>query len=281
MFQKNCSRFHPGVYDGDVRYKGLSNDTTTTATTHELDSPFVLGQLFFSHTHSGRLALKYDQLQEMDCLVATLSVDPVKSHEEWLRDVVAHCENNIEVKFPIIGDADRKISTAFGMLDPGTSDDQDLPLTIRYEVENDERTRCSFMLYRSHMSLRFSPCSAVFIINPENKLMLSLNYPACVGRNMDEIGTSCLRLDNNIHVSTFAHSPALTSCLQFAVSRPCNCHTKSPLLRRQIGPTTMVRRGMLLTVMFVAGVVVVVSLKKMDVSALKRQFLSPLTMTDL
>lgn len=68
----------------------------------------------------------------MDCLVATLSVDPVKSHEEWLRDVVAHCENNIEVKFPIIGDADRKISEAFGMLDPGTSDDQDLPLTIRY-----------------------------------------------------------------------------------------------------------------------------------------------------
>jgi alkyl hydroperoxide reductase subunit AhpC len=39
----------------------------------------------------------------MDCLVATLSVDPVKSHEEWLRDVVAHCENEIEVKFPIIG----------------------------------------------------------------------------------------------------------------------------------------------------------------------------------
>ena len=37
------------------------------------------------------------------------------------------------------------------MIDPGTSDDQDLPLTIR----------------------------AVFIINPENKLMLSLNYPAC------------------------------------------------------------------------------------------------------
>ena len=29
--------------------------------------------------------------------------------------------------------------------------------------------------------------SQVFIINPENKLMLSLNYPACVGRNMDEI----------------------------------------------------------------------------------------------
>lgn len=105
------------------------------------------------------MALKYDQLQAMDCLVATLSVDPVKSHEDWLRDVVAHCENEIEVKFPIIGDADRKVSEAFGMLDPGTSDAQDLPLTIR----------------------------AVFIINPENKLMLSLNFPACVGRNMDDV----------------------------------------------------------------------------------------------
>ena len=109
-------------------------------------------------TEIGRLALKYDDLQALDCLVATLSVDPVKSHHQWLDDVVAHCENDIDIKFPIIGDADRSISTAYGMIDPGSSDDQDLPLTIR----------------------------AVFIINPENKLMLSLNYPACVGRNMDE-----------------------------------------------------------------------------------------------
>ena len=82
-------------------------------------------------TEIGRLALKYDQLSAMDCLVATLSVDPVKSHTEWLDDVVAHCENDIDVKFPIIGDADRAISTAYGMIDPATSDEQDLPLTIR------------------------------------------------------------------------------------------------------------------------------------------------------
>ena len=102
---------------------------------------------------------KFDELDALECKVATLSVDPVKSHTEWLDDVVAHCENEIDIKFPIIGDADRSISTAYGMIDPGTSGSQDLPLTIR----------------------------AVFIINPENKLMLSLNYPACVGRNMDEI----------------------------------------------------------------------------------------------
>jgi peroxiredoxin 6 len=132
-------------------------------------------------TEIGRLALKYDDLQAMNCLVATLSVDPVKSHTDWLNDVVAHCENKIEVKFPIIGDADRKISTAFGMLDAGTSSEQALPLTIR----------------------------AVFIINPENKLMLSLNYPACVGRNMDEIVrcVEALQLSYQKSIATPANWP--------------------------------------------------------------------------
>ena len=109
-------------------------------------------------TEIGRLALKYDSLAAMDCLVATLSVDPVKSHNEWLTDVVAHCENKIEIKFPIIGDQDRKVSIAYGMIDPGNLDEQKLPLTIR----------------------------AVFIINPENKLMLSLNYPACGAQKTPE-----------------------------------------------------------------------------------------------
>ena len=45
------------------------------------------------------------------------------------------------------------------MLDPSNKDKNDLPLTIR----------------------------AVFIIGPDKKLKLSLNYPASVGRNMDEI----------------------------------------------------------------------------------------------
>ncbi len=45
------------------------------------------------------------------------------------------------------------------MLDPAMKDVEGLPLTIR----------------------------AVFIIGPDKKLKLSLNYPASVGRNMDEI----------------------------------------------------------------------------------------------
>ena len=67
------------------------------------------------------------------------------------------------------------------MLDESKSDEQELPLTIR----------------------------AVFIINPENKLMLSLNYPACVGRNMDEIVrcVEALQLSYEKSIATPANWP--------------------------------------------------------------------------
>merc|ERR1712178_561120 len=76
---------------------------------------------------------------------------------------------------------DRSISTTYGMIDQATSKDQSLPLTIR----------------------------AVFIINPENKLMLSLNYPACVGRNMDEIVrcVKALQLSYEKSIATPANWP--------------------------------------------------------------------------
>ena len=34
----------------------------------------------------------------------------VDSHNKWLNDVVAHCENKVTIQFPIIGDADRSIA---------------------------------------------------------------------------------------------------------------------------------------------------------------------------
>jgi 1-Cys peroxiredoxin 6 len=180
--------------DGSLRLGNVVPDFAADTTQGHWDSfhEWKKGKwaILFSHpadftpvctTEIGRLALKYDELTKLDCKVATLSVDPVKSHEDWLRDVVAHCENKIEVKFPIIGDPDRSISTAYGMIDPGNSDEQDLPLTIR----------------------------AVFIINPENKLMLSLNYPACVGRNMDEIVrcVKALQLSYEKSIATPANWP--------------------------------------------------------------------------
>jgi 1-Cys peroxiredoxin 6 len=188
------SLYPEGSTDGTIRLGNIAPDFSAETTHGPMESfhKWKEGKwaILFSHpadftpvctTEIGRLALKYDKLVELDCKVATLSVDPVKSHEDWLKDVVAHCENKIEVKFPIIGDSSRKISTLYGMIDPGTSDEQSLPLTIR----------------------------AVFIINPENKLMLSLNYPACVGRNMDEIVrcVEALKLSYGKSIATPANWP--------------------------------------------------------------------------
>lgn len=69
----------------------------------------------------------------------------------------------------------------YGMLDPSNKDKDDLPLTIR----------------------------AVFIIGPDKKLKLSLNYPASVGRNMDEIlrCVDALQLSAKHSVATPANWP--------------------------------------------------------------------------
>ena len=55
-------------------------------------------------TEIGRLAIANEWLVEHNVKVATLSVDAVESHNVWLEDVVAHCENNVTIDFPIIGE---------------------------------------------------------------------------------------------------------------------------------------------------------------------------------
>lgn len=132
-------------------------------------------------TEIGRLALKYGELTKKGVKLATLSADPVESHKKWLDDVVAHCENNVTIDFPIIADPTREISIKYGMLDPTNKDNKDLPLTIR----------------------------AVFIVGPDRKLKLSLNYPASVGRNMDEIlrCVDALQLSAKHSVATPANWP--------------------------------------------------------------------------
>ena len=89
-----------------------------------------------------------------------LSVDPVKSHTEWLTDVGRALREQ---------DRDQV---------PGSS----ATTTARSRPP----TACSTRRTRWTRPCR-STIRCVFIINPENKLMLSLNYPACVGRSMDEI----------------------------------------------------------------------------------------------
>ncbi|EIE23512.1 glutathione peroxidase [Coccomyxa subellipsoidea C-169] len=179
--------------DGVLRLGNIVPDFTADTTHgpmkfHEwIDGSWAI---LFSHpadftpvctTEIGRLALKYDELKSKGVKLATLSCDPVESHTKWLDDVVAHCENKVTIDFPIIADPTREIAVKYGMIDPELKDKEGLPLT----------------------------CRAVFIIGPDKKLKLSLNYPASVGRNMDEITRviDALQLSAKYSVATPANWP--------------------------------------------------------------------------
>ena len=85
--------------------------------------------------------------------VIGLSVDAVGDHERWADDIEA--TQGARPKFPLIGDADRKIANLYGMLHP--------------KADNTHTVR------------------SVFLIDPAGKVRLSLTYPKSAGRNFDEI----------------------------------------------------------------------------------------------
>jgi alkyl hydroperoxide reductase subunit AhpC len=85
--------------------------------------------------------------------VIGLSVDPLDAHRRWSKDIEE--TQGFAPNFPMIADPDRKIANLYGMIHPNASD----TLTVR----------------------------SAFIIGPDKKIKLSINYPASTGRNFDEI----------------------------------------------------------------------------------------------
>lgn len=82
-----------------------------------------------------------------------LSVDPADSHKGWERDIEE--TQGQALNFPVLADADRKVSDLYGMVHP----EADPTITVR----------------------------SVFVIDPAKKVRLILTYPPSTGRNFDEI----------------------------------------------------------------------------------------------
>jgi len=104
-------------------------------------------------TELGYTAKLRPEFERRGVKVIGLSVDPVESHHRWEKDIEE--TQGTAVNFPVIGDADRKVSELYGLIHPNASD----TLTVR----------------------------SVYVIGPDNKIKLSLTYPASTGRNFDEI----------------------------------------------------------------------------------------------
>jgi thioredoxin-dependent peroxiredoxin len=104
-------------------------------------------------TELGYTAKLKPEFDKRGVKVIGLSVDPLDAHRRWSKDIEetqGHAPN-----FPMIADPDRKIADLYGMIHPNASD----TLTVR----------------------------SAFIIGPDKKIKLSINYPASTGRNFDEI----------------------------------------------------------------------------------------------
>ena len=104
-------------------------------------------------TELGYTAKLADAFKKRNVKVLALSVDPADSHKKWISDI--NETQHTTVNFPIIADADRKVSELYDMIHPNAS----LTATVR----------------------------SVFIIDPNKKVRLTITYPASTGRNFDEI----------------------------------------------------------------------------------------------
>ncbi len=121
-------------------------------------------------TELGRTASLKSEFDKRGVKAIAVSVDPLESHQGWAPDIEE--VGGTALNFPIIADADRKVSELYDMIHPGAGDTS----TVR----------------------------SVFIIDPKNKVRLTLTYPKSVGRNFTEIVRviDALQLTDSAPVST-------------------------------------------------------------------------------
>eukprot|EP00455_Lapot_gusevi_P016459 TRINITY_DN1848_c0_g1_i1.p2 TRINITY_DN1848_c0_g1~~TRINITY_DN1848_c0_g1_i1.p2 ORF type:complete len:226 (-),score=89.53 TRINITY_DN1848_c0_g1_i1:65-742(-) len=152
-----------------LRIGDIAPDFTAPTTEGDISFHEWIGNswcILFSHprdftpvctTELSQVACLKDEWASRNTKVIALSCDTVESHQAWMQDINAY--GNCEVKYPIIGDENRRIAVLYNMLDQNHRDAQGMPFTVR----------------------------SVFIINPDKKIQLIITYPAPVGRNFQEI----------------------------------------------------------------------------------------------
>jgi thioredoxin-dependent peroxiredoxin len=120
-------------------------------------------------TELGRVAALKPEFDKRNTKIIGLSVDPTENHEGWNKDIAE--VTGTAVNFPLIADADRKVSDLYDMIHPNAAD----TVTVR----------------------------SVFVVGPDNKVKLTLTYPQSTGRNFEEL----LRVIDSLQL-TAKHSVA-------------------------------------------------------------------------
>jgi alkyl hydroperoxide reductase subunit AhpC len=159
----------------------IAPDFTQASTQGDISFHKYLGQgwgVLFSHpkdftpvctTELAEAARLKPEFDKRNVKVIGLSVDPTDSHKKWESDIKE--TQGTAVNFPVLADADKKVSTLYGMIHP----EADPTLTVR----------------------------SVFVIDPNKKVRLTITYPPSTGRNFAEI----LRVIDSLQL-TDAHKVA-------------------------------------------------------------------------
>ena len=155
--------FTADTTEGQIDFRQWKGDSWAILFSHPRDFTPVCT------TELGRAAQLKQEFEKRNCKIIGQSVDPVDSHRKWegdIKDVTGQTLN-----FPLIADPDRRIADLYDMIHPNASD----TATVR----------------------------SVFVIGPDNKVKLTLTYPASTGRNFQEL----LRVIDSLQL-TARHSVA-------------------------------------------------------------------------
>jgi alkyl hydroperoxide reductase subunit AhpC len=148
-----------------IQLGDVAPDFTQQSTAGEIKFHDWLGTswgVLFSHpknytpvctTELGAVAKLKPEFDKRNVKVIGLSVDKLTDHEGWSKDIEE--TQGAKLNFPLLADADKKVSNLYGMIHPNASD----TMTVR----------------------------SVFVIGPDKKVKLTITYPASTGRNFDEI----------------------------------------------------------------------------------------------
>jgi len=111
-------------------------------------------------TELGAMAKLKPEFERRNTKIIGLSADPVDDHSRWQKDIEE--TQGATVDYPLIGDADLRISKLYDMLPA--------------EATPGKRTAADNQTVRT-----------VFVIGPDKKVKLILYYPMTTGRNFDEV----------------------------------------------------------------------------------------------
>jgi alkyl hydroperoxide reductase subunit AhpC len=164
--------FEAQTTQGPIRFHDWIGDSWAVLFSHPKDFTPVCT------TELGYMARIGPDFDRRGVRVIGLSVDPLGTHADWIRDIEE--TQGYAPGYPIIADADFRVSTLYGMLPAGTSGD---PLA---------RTPAHNQTVRN-----------VFVIGPDKRIKLVLVYPMTTGRNFDEV----LRVVDSLQL-TAAHGVA-------------------------------------------------------------------------